>query len=223
MVAETIEETVERYASPQAGRDERDYGKLAGWLAGKFGLPATPQDVEVMDEGGELSENIVERVRAEYDRREQQVGSEQIRALERYLLLQVIDTRWKDHLHAMDQLRGAIGLRAYGQKDPKVAYKFEAYEMFQAMIHEIREQVTDLIMKVQLVDDHSDRARSVCEGSELTKNDFNTFDEQREAAVAGSQSGERPKPFVRGKAKVGRNDPCPCGSGKKYKKCCGAS
>ena len=223
MIVESAEQAVNRYASPQAGRDERDYAALANWLARKFGIETTPEALGASDERGDLPEELIERVKVEYDRREQEIGVERMRSLERYLLLQVIDTRWKDHLHAMDQLRGAIGLRAFGQKDPKVAYKVEAYEMFETMIHEIHEQITDLILKVQLVDEHEQRAHSVWEVSELTKNEFNTFEAQRDAAVAGSQSGERPKPFVRGKTKVGRNDPCPCGSGKKYKKCCGAS
>ena len=223
MIAEVMDEAVEKYASPEDRREKRDYERLSAWLTAKFTLGISVKSVEALDEEGSLSEKLLGKLDEQYQARETQMGTPAMRELERYLLLQVMDTRWKDHLYAMDQLRGAIGLRAFGQKDPKTMYRLEAYEMFESMIEEIREQVTDLIMKVQLVDNSQQRAQSVWEVSELTKNEFNTFDEQREAGVAGSQSGEPRKPFVRGKERVGRNDPCPCGSGKKYKKCCGAN
>ena len=221
MVRTALQDARERYASGQTARGEREYGKLSGWFLGKFGLTILEEELRGFDEEDKLSASLQERIDKLYQEREQAMGPERMRQLERYLLLQIIDTRWKEHLHAMDQLRSSIGLRAYGQKDPKIEYRMEAYEMFEAMTTEIREQVTDLIMKVQLVDDYSQRQRSVWEVSELTKNEFDTFSEQRDAAVAGSQ-GEH-KPFVRHDQKVGRNDPCPCGSGRKYKRCCGAT
>jgi preprotein translocase subunit SecA len=111
-----------------------------------------------------------------------------------------VDEKWMDHLDAMDQLREGIGLRAYGQKDPLVEYKFEAYEMFQNMIASIQEDLVRYIYRVNVVQAPQPQQRQLVE---------NRYQE------------EGPRQPVRREQKVGRNDPCPCGSGKKYKKCCG--
>ncbi|MGQ9556716.1 MAG: preprotein translocase subunit SecA [Desulfurispora sp.] len=147
-----------------------------------------------------LREELHGRLLAAYRKREEELGDEQMRELERVVLLKVVDEKWMDHLDAMDQLREGIGLRAYGQKDPLVEYKIEAYEMFNNMIAALQEDTIRYLFRVQVVAAALPRPRQTVE---------NRYAEE----------GER-RP-VRREQKVGRNDPCPCGSGKKYKKCCG--
>ena len=144
--------------------------------------------------------------------------------LERYLLLQVHDTSWKDHLYAMDHLKSGVGLRSYAQIDPKVEYKREGLRQFQQMLESIDEKFTDLFFKARWV--QREALNRIWSGQSAEHQEMAPgmaqFDRQRQAAIEGSQqSAEKPKPIVRSAARVGRNDPCPCGSGKKYKKCCG--
>ncbi|GAB4264537.1 preprotein translocase subunit SecA [Thermincola ferriacetica] len=150
----------------------------------------------------EIKELLFERSVALYEAREKELGADTLREIERAVLLRVVDEKWMDHLDAMDQLRQGIGLRAYGQKDPLVEYKFEGYEMFQNMIFSIQEDVIRYIFRVSVVEQPAVQHHNVVE---------NRYAE------------EEPRQPVRVGKKVGRNDPCPCGSGKKYKKCCGAS
>lgn len=143
--------------------------------------------------------------------------------LERYVLLQIFDSTWKDHLYAMDHLKESIMLRAYAEKDPKVEYKHEGYRMFNEMLDAVEDKVTDVIFRVKL--DPGARARSVWNVSQVQHQDMGQFEmDQRQRAAAQAPQGEqRTKPIRMESPKVGRNDPCPCGSGKKYKKCCGAN
>ena len=131
-----------------------------------------------------------------YRAKEEALGEENMRELERVVMLRVVDQKWMDHLDAMDDLREGIGLRAYGQRDPLLEYKFEAYEMFQGMVQAIQEDIVRYLYRVSVVQ-QPQRRRVISEGKP-----------------------EVQQP-VRAEKKVGRNDPCPCGSGKKYKKCCG--
>ncbi|HHW41059.1 MAG TPA: preprotein translocase subunit SecA [Syntrophomonadaceae bacterium] len=148
-----------------------------------------------------IQERLLEEAEAHLREREEKLGAETLRNLERFILLRVVDAKWMDHLDAMDQLRQGIGLRAYGNADPLVEYRFEAYNMFQEMIESIQEDVVRYIYKVNLVP---------------------ALEERRPRQVVENRGGEeqRPQP-VRVQQHVGRNDPCPCGSGKKYKRCCG--
>ena len=132
-----------------------------------------------------------------YEERERELGAETLRDLERVILLRVIDEKWMDHIDAMDQLREGINLRAYGQRDPLIEYKFEAYDAYQMMERSIKEDVVRYLFRVRLVSQPQERTM-----------------------VAGREE-EGPRQPVKADKKVGRNDPCPCGSGKKYKKCCG--
>ncbi|MDR1320040.1 MAG: preprotein translocase subunit SecA [Gracilibacteraceae bacterium] len=151
----------------------------------------------------EMRELILDRVEDYYEEREGNYGQELMRAIERSIVLRVVDSRWKDHLDAMDDLRDGIGLRAYGQRDPLVEYRNEAYEMFQAMISAIREDTVTYVLRV---------TPRVTESSESA--------DSRQALVENRYTADARKP-VRVNQQVGRNDPCPCGSGKKYKRCCG--
>ena len=154
-----------------------------------------------------------------------------MRYVERYLLLDAIDSRWKEHLHAMDGLKTGIGLRGYGQIDPKVAYKIEGHRMFGEMLDEIREAVTQKLLWVRLTSEAEQQLSSRWSGAQATAPmDFGTGVTAAGALPTASDAdGDGPPPGYTGPVapirrktpKVGRNDPCPCGSGKKYKKCHG--
>ena len=149
----------------------------------------------------ELREEMIDAAGENYDRRELLFGVENMRDLEKVVMLKVVDAKWMEHLDAMDMLRQGIGLRAYGQKDPLIEYKIEAFDMFGQMIENIQEDIVRYIYRVNIVTQVEDRLAQA-------------------TAVHGDE--ELPKEPARNKDTVGRNDACPCGSGKKYKKCCGA-
>jgi len=135
-----------------------------------------------------------------------------MRTHERIIMLQVVDSQWKDHLYAMDHLKEGIGLRGYGQRDPLVEYKRESFDMFGSM----KERVEDEIVRYLYLFEPKTEADLAVERRRQQQ-------QERELMFAGGKDGAKPKPRVRkSDEKVGRNDPCPCGSGKKYKKCCGA-
>jgi preprotein translocase subunit SecA len=141
--------------------------------------------------------------------------------LERYVLLQVYDSTWKDHLYAMDHLKDSIWTRSLAEKDPKTEYKREGFRMFNEMLESIEDRVTDIIFRVHL--EAGARARSVWRVSQTSHNEVGQFSmsEQQRAAAQAPQGEQKVKQIKLEQPKVGRNDPCPCGSGKKYKKCCG--
>jgi len=148
----------------------------------------------------EIKDKLRDYVLAKYEERETELGAEILREIERVVLLRVVDEKWMEHLDAMDDLREGIGLRAYGQKDPLVEYKRESYEMFQQMIAAIQEEVTRYVFRVKVVQEPQ------VQPQQLVENRYAEEEVQRPA---------------RREVKVGRNALCPCGSGKKYKKCCG--
>ncbi|MFP4104528.1 MAG: preprotein translocase subunit SecA [Phycisphaerae bacterium] len=141
--------------------------------------------------------------------------------LERYVLLQIFDSSWKDHLLSMDHLKGGIGLRGYAEQDPKVAYKREGSRLFHEMMEGIRDKVTDMIFKVKLAPET--QVSSVYEVTSTVHEQLQGYDHLSQSMEEQAQSTEQTKvqTIKRDMPKVGRNDPCPCGSGKKFKKCCG--
>ena len=147
-----------------------------------------------------------------YEKREAQIGEMGIdmRELERATLLRVVDMRWMDHIDAMDQLRDGIGLRAYGQKDPVNEYKLESYDMFEEMVHLIQEDTVRRLFQIRI--QRAPERRAVAQPMAENKA------ENRQRVTAGAGPNRTP---VKAGEKVGRNAPCPCGRGKKYKNCCG--
>jgi preprotein translocase subunit SecA len=141
--------------------------------------------------------------------------------LEKYVLLQIYDSTWKDHLYAMDHLKDSVWMRSFAEKDPKIEYKREGFRMFNEMLDSIEDRVTDIIFKVHL--EAGARTRSVWNVRETIHNEVGQFAmaEQQRAAAQAPQGEQKVKQIKLEQPKVGRNDPCPCGSGKKYKKCCG--
>ena len=178
----------------------------------------------------ELFEMVREQALKIYRQKEQAVGKVSMRELERLAMLQVIDTSWKEHLYEMDQLKEGIGLRAYGQKDPLLEYKSEGFRAFSDMLARVNENVIELIYKAQIRQQFPFRrpARQPQQMREVHDSAAGMGFERAPQEQAGSQpqaqqQQQRPGkkvPIVAG-PKIGRNDPCPCGSGKKYKKCCG--
>jgi len=194
------------------------------WGDREPGLGASREDAREA-----LVEELMKLGEEAFAEREAELGSQTMRELEKLVMLRVVDSKWMAHLDAMDDLREGIGLRAYGQRDPLMEYKLEAYSMFNQMIAAIQEEIVRLVYKVKVerrIEAPAERTgvAQKAEAAGLARSGGGSPGEPRlpgraPAAPAGSD-GKRP-PVVKA-VKVGRNDPCPCGSGKKYKKCCGA-
>ncbi|RMG67589.1 MAG: preprotein translocase subunit SecA, partial [Nitrospirae bacterium] len=205
MVEDLVDALVYEYCPEDKYHEEWEIEELTNTIFGIFGVK-----IEGLKEfkGQEaLKEEVIGRLKEYYDEKEREIGEELMRYLERIIMLQVVDNQWKDHLLAMDHLKEGIGLRGYGQKDPLVEYKKEAYEMFTDMSERIKEEVLTRIFKIQI--------RTEEEADKLSRRQ-----EQKLIFNRGNGGETSRKPVKKGK-KIGRNDPCPCGSGKKYKKCCG--
>ena len=157
----------------------------------------------------QIKKEVLELVLKKYEEKEEEIGSEQLRELERIVLLRTVDAKWMDHLDAMDQLKEAVRLEAYAQKDPVVEYKCESYDVFNAMTEDIAETVVKTILHVQKRNENMQRIN-------LVRNMITNLN-----AAQNAGGDDKAKPKVNSTKKVGRNDPCPCGSGKKYKQCCG--
>jgi len=202
-------EILDTYAPKDAHPEDWDVTGLSEALHRQFDLklPAEVSAGEAVSRQG-LSELLWDAVERHYRRREAELGADAMRHLERVVLLQVLDTQWKDHLLSMDHLKEGIGLRGYGQRDPLTEYKREAFDLFTEMVERVKAQVVEWLFKVQLVREAAPEIR----------NPWAEATESRGEAQ-GRPVQARAAPRVAGQ-KVGRNDPCPCGSGKKYKKCC---
>ncbi|HZE21813.1 MAG TPA: SEC-C metal-binding domain-containing protein, partial [Desulfobaccales bacterium] len=165
-------------------------------------LDLNPKVLEDAD-AESLADMIYDAALTVYNDKEARVGADDFRRIERYIMLQTVDNLWKDHLLSMDHLKEGIGLRGYAQQDPKIVYKKEAFEMFQEMVMRIKEETVKILFRIQIAEPE-------------------TVDEIRpqEQPLVFSHGGEgaKKKPVKRAGDKIGRNDPCPCGSGKKYKK-----
>lgn len=176
----------------------------------------------------QLRNVIEERLLRAYDQKEEIVGLENQRELERRSLLEVVDTNWREHLREMDLLQEGISLRAYGNKDPLIEYKKESFYVFEDMIYRIQEEVTQKVFTRILVNQAN--IENVLDRIKTMHNEVNVFNNQAPAVQEQSkpqmpkmnipQPTTKTQPIINAE-KVGRNDPCPCGSGKKYKKCCG--
>ena len=219
MIDERIVAAVETYLSGH--RDEWDFAGLIAWARKKFGLQITEADFTGKSLQ-EIEEFLFDKGQAAYAQKEKSLGEEAIRHLERFLLLRSIDSKWKDHLYRMDQLRSGIYLRSYAQVEPIIAYKQEGSRNFGETLDSIQEEVTDLIFKVRPEMQAEESLARLWRVEELIHREFTGISRQQKAALAASETAgeERPRPFIRKRPKVGRNAPCPCGSGKKYKHCC---
>ena len=157
----------------------------------------------------ELRHALSDEIKTAYENKEKEIGTDALRYIEKVILLQVVDTQWKDHLLGMDHLKEGIGLRGYGQRDPLVEYKKEAFEAFSELSGRIESEVVSRLFKIQIAKEDDARRKVMLKPAKVQYN-------------KGNDGGEKPRTVVKDK-KIGRNDPCICGSGKKYKKCCGMS
>ncbi len=166
----------------------------------------------------EVIEEAVEKAYAIYDEREKTIGAEELRELERVVTLKIVDEKWMDHIDAMDELKDGIGLRAYGQKDPVVQYRIEGFDMFDQMVLDIKTDVVKLLMHVRKKEENIQRTEAArITGMSLENSAISNLD----GTIAPKTSSPQNQTVVNHEPKVGRNDQCPCGSGKKYKQCCG--
>ncbi len=226
-------------ASRVPERGEPELEGLCTELQARFAQTFTIAEIPAREGPAAVTEHVMQRLGQHYEQRETELGPERMRMVERFLLLNTIDARWKDHLRAMDALKSGIGLRGYAQIDPKVEYKREGYDKFQLLLAAIAEEVTSLLFRLQVRQDDQQRlaqrwqptAMSAPSGgapSALAQRPsvapppaaLAAMQRGRERAAAQSQAPAAPAPIVRKQERVGRNDPCPCGSGKKYKRCC---
>jgi len=222
---DVVNEIIDQYIPPQSieeqwdveglvDRLEEDYGlgmDIPGWLESDNALHEEPLRKRILDE----------LVKA-YEEKEAQAGSGVLRHFEKAVMLQVLDTLWKEHLAAMDYLRQGIHLRGYAQKNPKQEYKREAFEMFSQLLERIKGEVIAILSKVQV---RAEEDVAAVEEQRRSHVQMNYQHEEVNALEAEEQAGEsaepQEQPFVRDGRKIGRNEPCPCGSGKKYKQCHG--
>lgn len=203
MIAEVIDRLLDIYAAKEIHPEEWNIKGLSDYLMDIFQIKYIIDEDKLEDiSRDEVRDTLVEKAQDAYEKKEEELGSDTMRELERYIMLKTVDQKWMDHIDAMDQLREGIGLRAYGQRDPVIEYKFEGYEMFQDMIKNIQEDTIRYLFRVQV--------KAAPERQQKTYN----------MSYSHNDDAEKPQP-VRKQKKIGRNDPCPCGSGKKYKKCCG--
>lgn len=215
MISDLVQELVGEFAvekTPSEDWEWEAFNERAGEL---FNLQLTWNKTERTDlDYDSLLEKLTTEIKGKYQRQEEQNDSEQMRQLERMILLQMVDTLWKEHLLNMDHLKEGIGLRGYGQKNPLDEYKKEGFNLFMSMIENVKQQTVGTLLRVQIV--QNDELQRMEEERRQER------DKELEMARRSSHDSEAErKPVKRGEEKVGRNAPCPCGSGKKYKKCCG--
>ncbi|HEB69361.1 MAG TPA: preprotein translocase subunit SecA [Desulfobulbus sp.] len=217
MVTDLVQEVVSEIAVEKTPSEDWEWETFNERVGELFNLQPAWNKTERTDlDHDSLLKKLTAEIEAKYRRQEEQNGPEQMRQLERMILLQMVDTLWKEHLLNMDHLKEGIGLRGYGQKNPLDEYKKEGFDLFMTMIETVKQQTVGTLFRVQIMQD--DELERLEEERRLER--------ERELELARRASGDKGadverKPVKRSEEKVGRNAPCPCGSGKKYKKCCG--
>jgi preprotein translocase subunit SecA len=248
-VSGILSDLMDQFCAVKAHPADWDIKALKDAIFTRFGVDILAEGItpETLNRQ-ELGDAIFERLKARYDAKEKLIGPDAMRYHERMIMLSVLDSQWKDHLRDMDHLKEGIGLRGYGQHDPLVEYKRESFDMFEAMMQRSQEDTVRYLYLMQVLErpEGAPPARPVIAGQpagtpgsdgnghQPPRNVSTSVDELEEAfqrrkrreleqaRMAGAGDSQPVQQVVRGAAKVGRNDPCPCGSGKKYKKCCGA-
>jgi preprotein translocase subunit SecA len=212
MLNESIDEKLSSWTNAKYS-EEWDWVSIEAWLLRSFSLKYETQDIpksEYLDREA-LSNDIKEKVLSAYDKRKEEITPEIMAHIQRMVLLQMIDSSWRDHLYELDQIRRGIGFRAYAHKDPKIEYQKESFALFESMMRRIRDNTIEYIFKVQVSASPQPRPVAV----NVTQSAGQTV--PAPLKLNGKSQKVQPKDLK----KIGRNDPCPCGSGKKYKKCCG--
>jgi preprotein translocase subunit SecA len=247
-VSGILSDVMDQFCGVKVHPDDWDVKGLKDAIFTRFGVDILAEGIKPESlSRQELGDAIFGGLKDRYDAKEKLIGPDAMRYHERMIMLSVLDSQWKDHLRDMDHLKEGIGLRGYGQHDPLVEYKRESFDMFEAMMQRFQEETARYLYLMQILErPPDDAARSPQthglrpgtggdgNGNRPPRNVATSVDELEEsfqrkkrreldqARMAGSGDSQPVQQVVRGAAKVGRNDPCPCGSGKKYKKCCGA-
>ncbi len=222
--SDVTNELIDSYIPPQSLEEQWDIAGLSAALEQEFNVQYPLQqwldnDSNLHEES--LRQRILQQLEDEYQQKEALAGSKELRVYEKAVMLSVLDSHWKEHLAAMDYLRQGIHLRGYAQKNPKQEYKREAFEMFSGMLDSIKREVIADLTKVQVRSEAMEvpQHEPVPENMEFKHDEFQGF---ADSEADGEQpSAAEQHPFVRSGRKIGRNEPCPCGSGKKYKQCHG--
>ncbi len=209
LIREKADDIAWAYADAKTPPQDWDFKGINEAVFNQFNLHLHLTSENTSPDPEQLARRIYQAAISLYNQKEAAIGAGHFRNIERIVMLQTVDTLWKDHLLSMDHLREGIGLRGYAQQDPILIYKKEAFEMFQNMISRIKEETLKILFRIQ-----------VAEPEDVEE--FSKPKEQKMTFSHGSSAPVKRKPIKRAVDKVGRNEPCPCGSGKKYKKCCGA-
>ncbi len=231
LIDEVVDEGIQQYLPEKVHPADWNISGLEDWLHSKFGIAFS------VPEEGDIPELVKKAIARTYEQKMNALPEHLRHDFERSICLHVLDTQWKDHLYTMDTLREGIGLRAFGQKDPLVEYQHEGYMLFADMVSRIKEETLEFLFKVTMVGQKE--PAGIFESTPVSYSHPQTSQFSKSAATGpqpaampeqspGQSPGqalpqEKIQPFVRKDQKVGRNDPCPCGSGKKFKKCCGKS
>jgi len=222
---DVINEVIDTYIPPQSLDEQWDVPGLEEALEAEFGLKLDVRGWLEADEDLHeeiLRERIYEEAVQAYQQKEEAAGSQVMRQFEKAVMLQVLDTHWKEHLAAMDYLRQGIHLRGYAQKNPKQEYKREAFELFSQMLERVKREAITLLSRVQVqAEEDVEAVEAQHRRPSAMEYQHAEFSGLQSEAEAPAEREESEQPFVREGRKVGRNEPCPCGSGKKYKQCCG--
>jgi len=246
-VSGILSDVMDQFCGVKVHPDDWDVKGLKDAIFTRFGVDILAEGIKPESlSRQELGDAIFSKLKERYDSKEKLIGPDAMRYHERMIMLSVLDSQWKDHLRDMDHLKEGIGLRGYGQHDPLVEYKRESFDMFEAMMQRFQEETARYLYLMQILERPPEGGAGSPEGrgpghgigsgngSRPPRNVATSVDELEEsfqrkkrreldqARMAGSGDSQPVQQVVRGTAKVGRNDPCPCGSGKKYKKCCGA-
>ena len=208
MLRDSITDTVGVYLNDTDDHDSwnikglRDH--FLGYITDENDLDFEGQDLGMVEKS-DITKDLVDKATKIYEEREEKFGSEIMRELERVVLLRNVDSKWMDHIDAMEELRQGISLRSYGQRDPVVEYRIEGFDMFDEMIASIREDTIKMMLTVQIRTEEEPQREQVAKPTVESRGDGNRSIKKMPVK----------------KQKIGDNEPCPCGSGKKYKKCCG--
>lgn len=221
LIDEVVTKKLEQHIDPKGYPENWNLDGLCEDIRQSFLLEIKFKKEDIPDlKYDELKNRLIKGIGDLYEYKENAIGSDLMRKLERFAILQVIDQKWKEHLYDMDQLKEGIGLRAYGQRDPLIEYKKESFQMFSELLDKIDEEVLSLIFKLQVPEKEVSKRGAAQRTREVHQDTTGMGMRLMERQPSDEAKPGKRMPVKVGK-KVGRNDPCPCGSGKKYKKCCG--
>ena len=221
MIKSVAEEVVDSYVGTEEFTAKVNKDALLNELNNIFVVNELDSLSKKLVDKENIVEEIVNKAYEKYEEKEEEIGTENMRELERVVMLKVVDQKWMDHIDAMDELKNGIGLRAYGQKDPVIQYRIEGFDMFDQMIIDIKLEVVKLMMHIRK-NPNAKRVHTATITAEGKEDPERAARERAEKQLKDSEDADKHTPVVNDGPKINRNDPCPCGSGKKYKNCCGS-